>query len=220
MTDLETFRQVLADGAAHFGITLDNERLSLFERYTALLTRWNSHMNLISAQDLHRFVEYHLLDSLKTASCINMNTVSKMLDFGSGAGLPGIPLAIAFPHMSVILVESRLKRCRFLTNVLEDIPHLHASVVRSRLEELPDNFHDTVDMVITRATVSLERFFRLAVRFVSNHGSLAAIKGDSIDDELHALHQCVDTRFFRISSLIPEAYKNVRQGTIVCITRL
>ena len=209
----------LVRGALAYGITLDDNKISLFETYTKLLLSWNRRMNLISKRDTNRFTEYHLLDSLKVSSCCDISSVSSLLDFGSGAGLPGIPLAIAFPQLRISLVESRLKQCTFLKEVLKNIPNIKATVIRSRVEHLPETLDGTFDMVITRASSNLSTFFSLTARFISRNGFLAAIKGDSIDNELYDLKNTIDTELFNISLTVPNAFENVRQGNIVVIYR-
>ena len=210
----------LVSGASHYGISLDEKTVSSFERYYELIATWNRRMNLISTRDCERFFDYHILDSLKVASCVDLKPVSRMMDFGSGAGLPGIPLSIVFPHIAVTLVESRLKRCLFLNEAVSNIPDLHVTVIRSRVEELPEKFNDSFDMVITRATMNLEKFFICCRRFITPHGSLVAIKGDSIKNELLELQKHVNSRFFHIHTLFPKAVENVRSGTIITIKNI
>ena len=84
----DDFFRMLSSGALSYGIHLDDTALALFKRYTDILTVWNEKMNLVSKRDMERFLEYHLLDSLKIASCVDMAAIGKVLDFGSGAGLP------------------------------------------------------------------------------------------------------------------------------------
>ena len=215
-----SFTDILSRGASCYGISLDDNTIKSFAAYTDVLKSWNSRMNLVSDRDMDRFVEYHLLDSLKVAACIDFSGISKLLDFGTGAGLPGIPLALAFSHLNVTLVDSRLKRCDFLEAVLKEIPTVNACVIRSRVENLPETYNKTFDMVSTRATVKLNDYFRLSSRFISHGGTLVAIKGDTIEDELNELFNYVDTRFFNISSTVPKAFNNVRQGNVVIITHI
>jgi len=215
-----SFYHVLTRGASHYDITLNEADVSLFERYSKILAVWNRRMNLVSSRDMGRFVEYHILDSLKVSSCFDFSNVRTLLDFGTGAGLPGIPLALAYPHIQVTLVDSRLKRCSFLEELLKELPSLKAKVIRSRLENLPASLNKTFDVVITRATVSLNTFFRVASRFITKHGSLIAIKGENIKDELHYLKNTINLQTFNISSTVPNDVENVRRGSVVIITHV
>jgi len=219
MSDLSISLDTLREGALSYGVELDPTALSRFSAYADLLESWNHRMNLVSRRDMERIVEYHFLDSLKVASCIDFSHVSSLMDFGSGAGLPGIPLAIAFPRIRVTLVESRLKRIRFLSEVSKKISGLDVSVIHSRVENLPHTFDSSFDMVITRATTRLDDFFRLTHRFISERGILLAIKGDSVENEISMLDGVIDGRLFHISSTVPERFDGVRRGTIVVISR-
>ena len=214
----EKMREELYSGAFRYGITLNDDSLSLFEKYYDLLLEWNDRMNLVSNRDMTRFVPYHLLDSLKVASCFDMHKVNRMLDFGSGAGLPGIPLSLAFPHIETYLVDSRKKKCIFLENIIGALS-INARVLRSRIEHLPDLYNDYFDLVITRATVELETFFRYAHRLIHSGGSLIAIKSNNIHDEFRRLQTISDSRVFNIKLTAPKDVSAVRQGNIAVMTR-
>lgn len=215
-----TFRDVLKSGARVYGLSLDDNCLSRFETYMDILSSWNRYTNLVSARDMNRFVEYHLLDSLKVAPFVNFSNIATVMDYGSGAGLPGIPLALAFPSVKVTLVDSRSRRCLFLEEVLTKIPTLHAVVIRSRVEDLPVTCNNSFTLVITRGTAKLPEFFNVSSRFIPSGGMLVAIKGDAIESELQDLYETVDSRFFNISTHVPEPFNNVRRGKVVIITHV
>ena len=214
------FFLTLTGGSAAYGIRLEDDALSLFARYTDLLSLWNRNMNLVSRRDMSRFVEYHLLDSLKVSSCVDLLSVETMMDFGSGAGLPGIPLTIAFPHLKTVLVDSIVKKVHFLSQVVAALPLPSVSVMRSRVEELPSSHNGSFDMVITRATVSLCQFFLFTARFIRPEGMLVSIKGEHIERELDELANYLDSRLFNISINKAPAVNHVRTGYVVIITKL
>ena len=215
----EYLYSALLDGAAHYDVTLDDSSISRLLAYKDLVAEWNHRMNLVSARDLDRFISYHILDSLKIASTIDFSIISAFLDFGSGAGLPGIPLAISFSNARAVLVESRLKRATFLTHAVDSLPLPNATAIRSRVEDLPVSFNDSYDLVVTRATVNLADFLRLSDRFISSGGKLLAIKGNDIDDELSDLEKYADKNVFHISVTTPAPLEGVRSGTLVTITK-
>ena len=218
MTFSEHMREELYNGASRYGITLTDDSLSLFENYYHLLLQGNDRMNLVSKRDMSRFVTYHLLDSLKVASCFDMSSVTRMLDFGSGAGLPGIPLSIVFPHFETFLVDSRKKKCIFLDDVITTLS-IDAHVLCSRIEHLPDSYNDFFDLIITRATVKLVPFYKCSQRLIHSGGSLISIKGDTIQDEFSRLQTACDPKVFNIQLTVPEDVPSVRRGHIVVITR-
>ena len=203
----------------HYGVSLDDIALVRLLVYYDLVSDWNRRMNLVSSRDIDRFVDYHILDSLKIAACFDFNSVTSLMDFGSGAGLPGIPLAIAFPGIRVTLVESRLKPTTFLNHVVESVPLPNVTVIRSRGEELPKKLNGAFDLVVTRATVKLSEFFHLTARFIPSGGTLLSIKGNTIDDEHSALEMCADKSVFHISIALPPRLEGVRSGKVVTISR-
>lgn len=208
----------LQRNAAVYGIMLDDTALSRFQTYYDILSDYNLRTNLVSKGDMKRFREYHILDSLKIASCHDIQGVGRMMDFGSGAGLPGIPLAIAFPHIETLLVDSRKKRCDFLSAAVEALSLSKTSVLCNRIETLPEDYNRSFDLVATRATVPLDRFFLCASRFIKDKGSLVSIKGDDIEDEIIALKNAVDPKLFNINISAPKEVLNVRNGNIVSIS--
>ena len=216
----DIFRTTLSAGALRYGITLDDAALDRFERYTALIRDWNSRINLVSRGDLERFTGYHLLDSLKIACCFDFRNSEKILDFGSGAGLPGIPLALAFPHLSISLVDSRMKRCIFLDEAIRALGLDRVTAHWRRVEDLDQSWNGTFDAVTSRGTVSLETLFRSSSRLIRKGGSLIAIKGDSIDDELRTLFSAVDRSVFHILQTAPPEVPGVRTGRIVLIAKI
>lgn len=222
-------RSILIDGFDCYGIHSDDSVISRLDDYTALVRDWSTRMNLVSLRDCERFVEYHLLDSLKTAVCVDYSSMHRILDFGSGAGLPGIPLAIVYDHLDVTLLDSRLKRSVFLEHAVSSLSLENASVVRNRIEELPRTFDRSFDCVITRATTGLSEFLRLTHRFLSPGGILVSIKGDDICSELDSLNDslsnlsCVKKGHahhrFNSMTTVPPPFANVRQGHIVTISK-
>ena len=218
MTAASSFGTTVRNGAETYGITLGDEAITRLENYFEILTAYNLRTNLVSKGDMERFAEYHILDSLKIASCIDLSGVRRAMDFGSGAGLPGIPLAVVFPGMEMYCVDSRTKRCAFLSAAVSDIPLQNVRVLRSRAESLPADYNRFFNCIVTRATVSLESFFRIAWRFSAPHGILVAIKGDDIGDEIQSLKNAADLSLFNIEISRPAPVENVRTGHIVTIS--
>jgi len=215
--DFDSFADILPRGANCYGVSLAGDTVERFFRFYTVLAEWNRRMNLVSSRDMARCIEYHFLDSLKIAAAVSFGSINTLLDFGSGAGFPGIPLALAFPHIRVTLLDSRLKRCRFLETAVSSIPIENAVVIRSRIEALDSSYNESFDCVTTRATVDLAAFVRLAGRFVRRGGCLAAVKGDTVEEEMNALRATCDPDVFNILSTIPPACDGTRRGTVVVI---
>ncbi|MBN1291245.1 MAG: 16S rRNA (guanine(527)-N(7))-methyltransferase RsmG [Candidatus Latescibacteria bacterium] len=219
MIDYQKFYDDLKNGASFFGLTLSDSQIQEFFYYYRLLLQWNSQVNLISKSDIVRFIDYHILDSLKVVSVFDLKNVNTLFDFGSGAGIPGIPISLCFSDISSLLVDSRTKRCKFLNEVVLLLSLHNVCVLKSRIETIPESYNEMYDVVVTRATVSLDKFFLLGSRFLSPKGSMISIKGECIDNEISALKNILNQKLFSFEIKSPINVLNVRTGTIIIITR-
>lgn len=158
--------------------------------YLFLLQKWNAAYNLTAIRDIEGMIEKHLLDSLAVLPWLRGNTV---LDVGSGAGLPGIPLAIANPKRDFVLLDSNGKKTRFLQEVKRQLQLKNVEIVQFRAE----NYHPAraFDTVVSRAFSSIEQMIYWTQHLISNHGLWLAMKGRFPEEELHELqypYQVVD----------------------------
>jgi len=217
MNNSDFFKNIEA-GCDSYGIILKDNSFDLFFKYYLLLLEWNKKMNLVSSKDMDRFVFYHVLDSLKTASVFDFNTIKNIMDFGSGAGLPGIPLLIAFQHLSLTLIDSRNKRCEFLSEASKHLG-LSFNVLCSKAENLSSSYNNAFDNVISRATLKLPDLFSVCERFVSCNGSLISIKGDNIDNELSCFYKSAFKQVINIFIFKPVFFENVRTGNVAVIKK-
>jgi 16S rRNA (guanine527-N7)-methyltransferase len=151
--------------------------------YLVLLTRWNQTYNLTAIRDPREMVAKHLLDSL--AMHAFLDGVGTLADLGTGAGLPGIPLAIARPALQVTLVESNGKKARFMREALRQLGLRNARVVESRIEafDAPGQF----DAITARALATLPQILELGGHLLKPGGTLLAMKGAHPADEIAAL---------------------------------
>ena len=177
-----TLEAKLAAGIAEMGITLDLKTQKKLLDYQRLLNKWNKVYNLTAVRDPQKMVYQHLLDSLAVLPHILGNRV---IDVGSGAGLPGIPLAIANPALEVVLLDSNHKKTVFVQQACIELGLANASVVCERVESWqPAQKFDTV---ISRAFSDLAEFFRLTKHLVAPGGALLAMKGVYPYEELAQL---------------------------------
>lgn len=170
-------RWLLTTGAQSLGLELDPRSAAQLVLYQTELLSWNERVNLISRASAQDVVEKHLLDSLATAP--ELKSAKVLLDIGSGAGLPGIPLKILMPHLWVGLVESIGKKARFLTHVAERLeagPGLRIHHVRAagrpEREGLP-----RCDAVISRAVLEISSWLPLASSYLLPRGRVIAMLG-------------------------------------------
>lgn len=174
----------LAEGIAELGLSLSAGAEERLEAYLALLTKWNKVYNLTSIRAPDEMVTHHLLDSLAVLSVIEKSALAgrqySLADIGSGAGLPGLVLAIARPEWTVTSVEAVEKKAAFQRQVKIELGLANVSIHSGRVEDLQASF----DAVISRAFASLADFVKLAGH-LSN--CLWAMKGGYPADEIAAL---------------------------------
>ena len=167
-----TLAQQLAQGVLQLGFTLPAGAQQRLLEYLALLQKWNRVYNLTAVREAPRMVSQHLLDCLAAAPHVPAAT---LLDVGSGAGLPGIPLALALPDARVTLLDSNHKKAAFLTQAVIELKLVNAEVVCERAEAW--NPSTTFEVVISRAFSDLAEFVSLAGRHAAAGGRLVAMKG-------------------------------------------
>ncbi|MHB8771496.1 MAG: 16S rRNA (guanine(527)-N(7))-methyltransferase RsmG [Syntrophales bacterium] len=175
----------LAEGAATIGIRLDPVALDQFAAYERELLLWNRRINLVSEKSSREIVIRHFLDSLTAAPAITCPD-GLLLDLGSGAGLPGIPLRIALPELRVMLVESSRKKTSFLSHIVRTLSLTEVTVVRERIEALigQQALAGSFDTVLSRAAFKLPQLVRTASFFLREGGFLVAMKGPDPAEEM------------------------------------
>lgn len=182
--------ETLDAGTECLGLSLDEGQRSNLLNYLALLQKWNKVYNLTAVRDPENMLHQHLLDSLAVLPHV---VGERLLDMGSGPGLPGIPLAIAAPGLRVSLLDSNQKKCAFQRQATIELGLKNVDVVCARA----DAFHpvQAYDAVISRAFSELAEFARLAAPLCRPGGMLLAMKGVYPEDELARLPECfVDRR--------------------------
>ena len=172
----------LEKGAAELGLALGRGDRSKLLQYLALLEKWNHVYNLTAIRDVGRMVSGHLLDCLSVVPYV---TGTRMLDAGSGAGFPGIPVAVARPEIQVALLDGNHKKAAFLRQAVADLQLKNASVVCERVEEW--QAAEKFDCIISRAFAEIAEFIALTSHLLAPGGVLAAMKGVHPFEELERL---------------------------------
>lgn len=172
----------IAEGAAALGVPLANAACERLLAFLELIARWNRVHNLTAVAEPSAMVGVHLLDSLAVVPFLRGLRLS---DLGSGAGLPGIPIAIARPELRVRLVEARAKRARFLRHAVRELGLANVEVFEGRAESLPAAAGE--DAVVARALGRLAAIVRLAAPILAPSGLVLAMKGRLPQDEVGEL---------------------------------
>ena len=178
----ESLRPRLEAGTAALGLALTRAQHDALLDYLALLARWNATYNLTAVRDVDEMVGKHVLDSLAIAPHVRE---ARIADLGTGAGLPGIPLAIADPARHVVLVESNGKKARFLREAVRQLKLGNARVAESRAEAVDEP--GAYAQITARALDTLAGILEVGGHLLAPHGRLLAMKGVNPVEEIAAL---------------------------------
>ncbi|MBK9325841.1 MAG: 16S rRNA (guanine(527)-N(7))-methyltransferase RsmG [Thiobacillaceae bacterium] len=179
----------LADGVSALGLDVDERARAALLDYLGLLEKWNKTYNLTAIHEPERMLTHHLLDSLIIAPQVG---AGPLLDVGSGAGLPGIPLAIARPGLRVTLLDASQKKCGFMRQAAIDLKLSNVTVTHARVEDFRPA--DGFPQVVSRAFSDLSEFVRLTRHLVAPGGEWLAMKGLYPHEEIAQLKGARVTR--------------------------
>lgn len=172
----------LAEGCESLGLALSTDQQGRLLQYLSLLHKWNRVYNLTAIRDESKSVSHHLLDSLAVLPHLKG---PRLLDVGTGAGLPGIPIAIARPDLAVVMLDSNHKKLAFVTQAIGELGLENASVERTRVEQWQPA--EGFNTVISRAFAELADFLRLAGHLLAPGGRVLAMKGLHPHEEIAAM---------------------------------
>jgi len=177
-------------GALSKELKLSGEQTEQFTVYIDLLEQWNQRTNLISKNDVPFIVSKHIKESLELLSLDVLNEEKSVMDMGTGAGLPGIPLFLLKTQLDMILVDSRKMKTLFLQDVIDKLKLEHVSVICQRIEDIKtEKYLKTVDVMLARAVTKLKDLWLWSEPFLKPDGMLVAYKGGNIETEVNDLLQ-------------------------------
>lgn len=203
----------------NIGVDLNGEALENFDKYAALLVETNRVMNLTAITDPEEIVVKHFVDSLELLNYVQINSGASVIDIGTGAGFPGVPLLIARTDIKLTLLDSLLKRLGFLENVL-DACNLKAGIVHSRAEDGGRDaaFREAFDFATARAVAPLNVLCEYCLPFVKVGGFFIALKGSQ--EETDDPNRAVEMLGGRISDKVSYKLPNGDPRTIVIIEKI
>ena len=181
--DFAEFFKELALGLKEIDLRVNNEQGKKFFEYTNLLLEWNKKINLTAITEIKDIILKHYIDSLTISNLIKNN--STVIDVGTGAGFPGIPLAIFRNDLNITLVDSLNKRIMFLEEVKKKLELNNVKIIHSRAEDLgkDKNYREKYDISVSRAVAPLRVLIEYLIPFVKVGGQSLCMKGPNIEEE-------------------------------------
>ena len=182
---MTAFEEILTARAAEAGIPLTAEQVGQFSVYNEMLLDWNTRMNLTALTAPEDVAVKHIIDSLTAYDAALFDGARTLIDVGTGAGLPGIPLAVYAPHLTVTLLDSLNKRVRFLMEVAAAMGLPNVRCIHARAEEAARTAEHRAayDIAVSRAVARLPVLLEYALPFVRIGGTLLALKGRAYAEE-------------------------------------
>lgn len=180
------FKNELNLGLGKLNIFLEEEQINQFYKYMNILIEWNKNINLTAITDPKEVILKHFIDSIYVLKNIEISSNSSVIDIGTGAGFPGIPLKIVRKDLNVTLLDSLNKRIMFLDNVINNLGLKDISTIHGRAEEMGKNkkYREMFDYAISRAVANLTVLSEYMIPFVKLGGKSICMKGGNIKEEL------------------------------------
>ena len=186
-------KNIFKDELIKLNITLNDNQLKKLDRYYQLLIEWNEKMNLTGITEEKQVYLKHFYDSLTILRIIDLNNINTLCDIGSGAGFPGLVLKIVYPNIKIVLIDSLLKRVKFLNFVINDLGLTNIEAIHIRAEDYIKEKKEKFDLVTSRAVAKLDILTKISMPLVKKDGSFVAMKGicdDEISNSIKTIEDC------------------------------
>ena len=202
-------------------IEISDSQLSQFEKYAELLKEWNEKMNLTAITDDDGIAVKHFIDSIAVLKFHDLKNNEKVIDIGTGAGFPGIPLKIMRPEIRLTLLDSLNKRLVFLEEVCKNLA-LHTELIHARAEEysLKPAYREQYDTAISRAVANLPALCEYCIPYVKVGGTFVSMKGPDGEKELEAAENAIKLLGAKKENICQTILPDESERTIITIKKI
>lgn len=206
--EINNFKNLFKKYSNILDISISEKEIFLFYQYMNLLLEWNEKMNLTAITEGKDVILKHFIDSITINKYLQEK--NRIMDIGTGAGFPGIPLKILNPQKEFILVDSLNKRIQFLEEVKRELELDNLTLIHSRVEDLAknNNYRESADVAVSRAVANLRVLVEYMLPFVKKDGIVICMKGPNIEEELEESKNAIEILGGKIESidniLLPE----------------
>lgn len=186
--------ELMEESVKNLGISIDRNQYRLFEKYKNLLKEWNEKMNLTAITEDEEIFKKHFIDSIKVFEFKEVLKAEHIIDVGTGAGFPGIPMKIMMPETKLTLLDSLNKRLNFLRAVSEELELSDVQFVHSRAEDGArlEKHRENYDIAVSRAVANLTLLSELCIPYVKKGGYFIALKGPAVEDEIKEATKAIE----------------------------
>ena len=203
------------------GVRLNARQLEAFDWYAAELQSWNQRFNLTSVTDREQIEIKHFLDSLSCLRVMHPEPGARIVDIGTGAGFPGIPIRIACPQVHMLLVESIGKKAQFCQHIVDELELTNVAVIHSRAEQvgrLPE-YREQFDWALARAVANLPTLLEYLLPLVKVGGGAIAQKGDTAPAEAQSARVAMGVLGGELTEIIPVELPGVAESRYLIVMR-
>lgn len=190
--NIEEFKKILLEESNKIDIELTEDKIELFYNYMEILLEWNKKINLTAITEEKEIILKHFIDSISINKYIKKENL--VMDIGTGAGFPGIPLKILNFNNKFILVDSLNKRINFLKEVKKELNLNNLELIHSRVEDLAKNleYRENIDIIVSRAVANLRILAEYMIPFLKIGGECICMKGPNIDNEIEESKKAIE----------------------------
>lgn len=195
---------ILEEGCKELGITLDEIQKKQFTDFYEYLVEKNKVMNLTGITEFQEVLIKHFLDSLACVKAVDMSRIKRIMDIGTGAGFPGVPLKIAFPHLEACLLDSLKKRVNFLEETFQLLKLENITAIHGRAEEYAKNkqYRETYDLCVSRAVSNLATLSEYCLPYVKTGGYFISYKSGTVQEEVEQAQKAVKILGGKIQDIV------------------